>query len=347
MTECTFHPAHDSFPDHQEAWQALNLKGPNSPLLEPSFLLPLLKEFGTGHEILCVYGGATPSAMALLSPKGKGVWETFQPSQAPLGPWLEDKGVDTRQVLKALFETLPGFPLVLGITQQDPDIYSRPAADGLLGTVDYIDTARISIRGSFEDYWSGRGKNLRHNMKKQRAQLDREGIVTRLEVLSDPDEVSAGVADYGRLESAGWKSEGETAVHPDNAQGRFYRSMLENFCRLRRGRIYRYWFNDRIAAMDLCIEGNGALIILKTTYDEQVANGTSPAFLMRQEIFSGLFDDPQSGINRIEFYGKVMDWHKRWSEEIRTLYHVNGYRWPVVPWLHSLKKRAMALRPGK
>lgn len=28
--------------------------------------------------------------------------------------------------------------------------------------------------------------------------------------------------------------------------------------------MYRYWYNDKIAAMDLCIEGNGSIIVLKT-----------------------------------------------------------------------------------
>ena len=40
--------------------------------------------------------------------------------------------------------------------------------------------------------------------------------------------------------------------------------MLKNFCRQGAGRMYRYWYNDKIAAMDLCIEGNGGIIVLKT-----------------------------------------------------------------------------------
>lgn len=39
---------------------------------------------------------------------------------------------------------------------------------------------------------------------------------------------------------------------------------VENFCRQGAGRMYRYWYNDKIAAMDLCIEGNGSIIVLKT-----------------------------------------------------------------------------------
>ena len=42
---------------------------------------------------------------------------------------------------------------------------------------------------------------------------------------------------------------------------------------------------------------------------------------MRQEIFKQLFDDGM--LKRIEFYGKVMDWHTKWADEMRTIYHIN------------------------
>ena len=93
-------------------------------------------------------------------------------------------------------------------------------------------------------------------------------------------QVPAAIADYGRLESAGWKSDTGTAVHPDNAQGRFYTALLADFITAGRGAIYRYWYGDTVVAMDLCIEGAEEMIILKTTYDESIRD-TSPAFLMR------------------------------------------------------------------
>jgi CelD/BcsL family acetyltransferase involved in cellulose biosynthesis len=317
------------FGNHQDSWQRLNEAGPRSPLLDAIFLLPAIREFGTGNEVLAVFGGATPNAMAVLRPEGRLGWNTFQPSQAPLGAWLSDGSYDLKHLLGTLVKALPGFPMILGLTQQDPDLLARPVDQGILRTLDYIETARISIQGRFDDYWQARGKNLRHNMKKQRNNLDKLGIATRLDVVVAPEDVPQAIKDYGRLESAGWKAEGGTAIHADNAQGRFYRAMLEAFCGQGKGRIYRYWYNESIVAMDLCIEDHDSLVILKTAYDEQKSNGTSPAFLMRQESFRELFDEGR--LKRIEFYGKLMEWHRRWSEEVRTLYHVNCYRWSVIP----------------
>lgn len=63
---------------------------------------------------------------------------------------------------------------------------------------------------------------------------------------------------------------------------------------------------------------------------------------MRQEAFRKLFEEGQ--IRRIEFYGRVMDWHTRWSDDVRTMYHVNYYRWPFLP---KVRNMAMKLRTKK
>jgi hypothetical protein len=153
--------------------------------------------------------------------------------------------------------------------------------------------------------------------------------------------MAEAVAAYGRLESAGWKAQGGTAIHPDNAQGRFYRSMLEGFCQRGAASVINYWFNDKIVAMNLCIEGRDSLIVLKTTYDESVPSHYSPAFLMREETCQQMFEEHK--FKTLEFYGKVMEWHLRWTDEVRTLYHVNCYRWPLLLRLHSMLKN----RPGR
>lgn len=327
------------FANHQNRWQSLNLACIGSPLLDLAFISPLLQTFGKGKEILACYESKNQiKAMAILTPGGRGTWETFQPSQAPLGAWIHSAGTDWSPLLSALIKKLPGFPLILGVTQQDPDLVSRPQANRTLTTLDYIQTARISLQGDFDAYWNMRGKNLRQNLKKQRNKLEKDAITTRLQVSTAPEEVAQAIADYGKIESAGWKAEGGTAIHLENAQGQFYKTMLEAFCRQGSGYIYRYWYNDHIAAMDLCIEGNGSLVVLKTTYDESISNTTSPALLMRQEIFKQLFNDRR--LERIEFYGKAMEWHTKWSDEIRTMYHINQYRSSAILFLRNIMNKS-------
>jgi CelD/BcsL family acetyltransferase involved in cellulose biosynthesis len=318
-------------------WETLRVQGPHAPMLAPDFITTLLDAFGTGREYvaLCLHGGV-PLAAAVVAPQGRASWATFQPAQAPVGLWLQQPGADVSVLLAGLARALPGAALVVGLTQCDPFLLPRPADGPFEACSDYIETARITIAGDFDTWWNGRGKNLRTNLKKQRNKLVDAGVVTRMEVLRAPHEMAQAVADYGRLESAGWKGRAGTAVAADNDQGRFYRRMLEAFCARGAGCVYRYYFNDgggeRLVATDLCIEDGDCIVILKTAYDETVPKQYSPALLMREEACRQLFDGGR--IRRIEFYGKVMEWHTRWTEEIRTLYHLNHYRWPAVLRLH-------------
>jgi len=326
------------FKNHQDCWQRLNQEGTGSPLLELAFISPMLHAFSSGKEILvCYESNNTLLAMAILSPNSRGRWNTFQPSQAPLGAWIHSAGADWSMLLSTLIKKLPGFPLVLAVTQQDPDLVPRPKDNGSLRTLDYVQTVRISLQGDFDFYWKARSKNLRRNMEKQRNKLENDTVVTRLQVSTTPEEVAQGIKDYGKIESAGWKAKHGTAIHSENIQGKFYLNMLEEFCRQGAGRIYRYWYNDNIAAMELCIEGNDSLIFLKTTYDTNFGKGTSPATLMRHDVVKQLFSNKK--IKRIEFYGRAREWQTQLSDEVRTLYHINEYRWPSLLLLHKITRK--------
>ncbi len=60
--------------------------------------------------------------------------------------------------------------------------------------------------------------------------------------------------------------------------------------------------------------------------------------LMRQEAFKQVFDGALC--KKIEFYGKVMDWHTKWATEVRTLYHINQYT-AVSAWINILRAKSI------
>ncbi len=318
-------------------WDVVAQAGGYPPFLRTDFLAPCLREFGSGKEVLAIQGDdAVPAAMALFVSKWPGVWETFQPSQLPLGALVRRDTVPIDHTLEHLLPALPGAAAMVAVTQQDPMMVPRPADSPFLRSLDYVDTARIAIDGSFDDYWSSRGKNLRHNVKRQRAKLVEAGVRMHVDVVDTPERVAAAIAEYGRMESAGWKAEGGTAIAPDNAQGRFFARMLEVFCAAGGGRIYRCLFDDKVVAVDLCIERDGMLVVLKTTYDE-AQKAMSPASLLRHEYFRQIFEC--GSVRGLEFYGKVMEWHLRWTDDVRTLYHVNRYRSPWLKAAHGMLRR--------
>jgi len=297
----------------------------SAPFMRSIFIRPLLRQFSSRNEVIVVgYEGGRPQLATIVQRVRPGMWQTYQPSQLPLGAIVFRRELDPLQVLQGLLAAIPGMSVSLGLTQLDPILLPRPLPQPRLQTLDYIETAWVHVEGTFDAYWAARGKNLRHNIRKQHSKLAEQGVQPRLETIIRPEDVSQVLRDYGTLESAGWKASQGTAIHPENPQGMFYREMLESYCAAGQGRLYRFWFGDRVVAVDLCVTSAETLVILKTTYDES-NQGYSPAFLMRHAAFSDLFGEGK--IRRIEFYGKLMDWHKRWTDESRTLYHLNYYRW--------------------
>ena len=325
--------------EHAAAWDALQQATTNTPFLESLFLQPLLEEFGTGKELLALHWqGETLNAATLVRPVGRGMWETFQPSQLPLGPWVAEAKSPLQPLLHGLMQALPGLALGLGATQLDPKLHPRPAGDAGLRLLDYVATSHVDIAGSFEAYWEARGKNLRQNTRKQLKRLQAEGLEPTLECITQAAGVAEALRDYGALEGTGWKAGTGTAIHPENAQGRFYERMLRNFCEAGRGRIYRYRLGARVVSMDLCIDNGPLVVILKTAYDENCSN-LSPSTLMRHNEFQAWWNEGR--YQRIEFYGKTMEWHTRWTETERVLYHATDYRWAL---LRSMQEQVGAFR---
>ena len=326
------------YPDFASQWDSLARARSGTPFLESAFLLPAIEIFGHGNERLCLHhANGELLAAAIVQPGSKGMWQTFQPSQLPLGAWISDASVDVGFGGGELMRKLPGLTLGLGITQIDSQIHTRPDDGARVRTQDYIQTAWVDIDSSFETYWEARGKNLKQNTRKQRNKLDAESTPTKIECVTTPDDVVKAIEDYGKLESAGWKTADGTAIHPKNAQGKFYIKMLEGFCRSGRGHIYRYWFGDKVVAMDLCISDETTIVILKTTYDESY-KAVSPSTLMRQDEFQLLFLEQK--FKRIEFYGAVMEWHTRWTPNSRSVYHLSQYRWNWVKQLRDGRSKS-------
>jgi CelD/BcsL family acetyltransferase involved in cellulose biosynthesis len=321
------------FAAHAGRWQELNDRGPRTQLLDAEFVGLLLDEFGTGRELLAVHEGA----MALLMPRGFARWQTFQPSQGPIGAWVSDPAhPPSEELLRALVRKLPGIMLACGVSQIDPDIHARPLDTPRLRTLDYIQTSRITIEGSFDAYWAKRPQNMRANIRRRRRRLEEAGTPPRLVTITDPAAMAKAVEEYGALELSGWKADRGTAVEKDNAQGRFYARMLEAYARRGEATVFQCRYGDRLAASDLCIHRDGVILVLKVAYDEALAS-SGPSFLLRHDQLQQLFDSGE--YRRLEFYGKVREWHTKLTDEVRRMYHITAYRWAVVPRVAARLKR--------
>jgi CelD/BcsL family acetyltransferase involved in cellulose biosynthesis len=322
-----------AFAEYSDEWDRVNRNARNLPILDAVFFSRLMRHFPpkAGAIVAVLRDGGAVSCAGIFEPGRGRTWQTYQPAQSPLGAWVNAPDLDLSSALSRWFAAPGGrSSLGLGVSQIDPELLARPPASKSLGTLDYIETAYMNVSGSFEEFWAARGKNLRTNVRRQQSRFERDGVAARLVEVTDAQGAGDAVDEYGRIESKGWKGSEGSALHPENEQGRFYRALFEEYAGRGEAVVFQYRYDDQVVASDLCLARNGVLIILKTTYDE-AHRGTSPAMLMHHDLLKPIFDERR--YRRIEFYGRLMEWHGRLTEDKKVLYHVNYFRFP---WMAKL-----------
>ncbi|MEQ1800530.1 MAG: GNAT family N-acetyltransferase [Gammaproteobacteria bacterium] len=354
MKDWNLHSARDALSDPGGAlaaeWAELNSDlFDEHPLLSPAFVVPLVRHFAGPDVLLARWPESGPRrALLLLRPRAAGLWSTFLPSQSPISPALLGPDADITRLLR----DLPGAALGVDFLCQDP-LYS-----GVTGRfqnenreqVRHLTTTAAELTSTFEDYWAARPKNLRRNMKRYFNRLEASGDQPRLEVHAGLLDAHGGLHRYGILESAGWKGAAGTAIHPDNAQGRFYADLLGAFGERRCFRVYELYIGDRLAASRLCVLNRSMLIVLKTTYDEalsQFAPGRVLLYLLLEREFRA------RELSRVEFYTNANADSISWSTTTRDIYHVTHYRMALMrqviegsrPWRQSLRDKFARRRP--
>jgi len=330
----------------QADWDRLNQQRGDLPFMGSAATLAALEIFGQGREQLLVGrdDGGAAQAMLILEPAGSLRWQTFQPSQQPLGAWVAAAGLAPTTLAHDLLGSgRLGLGLSLSLTQIDPLHAPRAEDDGRNRHDGYIDTAWVDIAGTFDDYWAARGKNLRQNMKKQRNKLQAEGIAVEMRSFEAAADMVGVIQRYGEMEGRSWKAQNGTAITPANEQGRFYTRLLSEAAARGEAVVYELLFDGKTVASNLCLRRGTTLVMLKTTYDEALQS-YSAAFLLHQDLVQQLFE--QQRIQRLEYYGKVMEWHTRWTENKRELYHLTSFRWGWLKALAARRASAAAQTPA-
>jgi hypothetical protein len=121
-----FQPATQSFDAFRPLWDDCNHARSAHILLDSGFVSPLLKHFATGHVLFGRSVSSSDPGVVLLISRGKGRWETFQPSQAPVGLFLLGAPDANGKALQRLTRKLPGYALELSVMQQDPSYRESP-----------------------------------------------------------------------------------------------------------------------------------------------------------------------------------------------------------------------------
>lgn len=307
--------------EHAAAWDALNQrKFRHHPMLDSRFVDGLLTHFSDGGECLCVLEEAgQPEAMCLLRPDKFSTWATFLPSQAQIGPAL----VDSPAVLEQLMHDLPGLVARLDILCSDSDLgdlTTEPKRTTY--NTDHALTMNISLEGSFQDYWSARSRKLVQNLSRYERRLALDGISPDFHCYTQATDIAHAFARYADLESSGWKAGHGTAIAADNVQGRFYGELMARFAATGNALVFELWLGKRLAASRLAITSNDMVVMVKTTYDEDLAQ-YAPGRLLLRQVIEHLFSRLPGRV--IEFYTNATSDQLSWATGQRMIRHVSFY----------------------
>lgn len=336
-----FHDAREAFGRYAQQWDEINRAQGNHILLDSLFVEPLVRYFAPPGCLLGISNDTKYPGMALVTKEKAGFWQTFQPAQGPLGLIVLANAANVEEQIQTLIRYLPGYAFGFSVSQQDPDhsVFRNLSQRFGVEYLEYIQTGRVSVAGPFDDYWGKRGKDLLTNLARRQRRLLSQGIQMEFLIERDPSYIADCIMDYGKLEESGWKADEGTAVTINNSQGLFYRDVLEKFCHQGGGVIYRLLFDGELVASQLGLERNGMLILLKMAYEEKLGN-FAPGFLIQQKILESVFSEKK--IKAVEFYGRVREgWTTKWTDEFRSMYHVNFYRHEWVPAMRRSLKRTL------
>jgi CelD/BcsL family acetyltransferase involved in cellulose biosynthesis len=305
-------------------WDAFNERCHDAhPLLSSLMMKPLIECFAPPSLLYATCRQQSRVVAVAILTRAGGRWTIFSPSQAPLSALLTDRSIAFEAVAQSLLRALPGYGLVLDVPARDPHLRGERlpvaayAQNASLGT-----TISVAASAGFGSYWDSRSKDLRKNLKRYLNRAVEAKLPAELRQVSAAQDIGAAVDRYGLLESSGWKGLEGTALHPDNAQGRLYREVMEGFAAANRGSVYELYLGERMAASRLIVRGSTMHVILKTTYSEDLKQ-YAPGRLLLHLILNQLLD--QASVP-VEFYTRANDDLLSWATSQRDLFATTVYR---------------------
>lgn len=306
---------------HSSAWDALNKRLFNQhPLLQSDFVDSLLKHYGEGREYLCVLRqSGNVEAMCVLRRREPGLWTSFLPAQAQLGPVL----IQHPDQLDRLIQLLPGFVSELDFLCNDPALGNLALGAADPDLVDHSLTMNIDLRGDYASYWASRPKKLIQNIDRYRRRKNVDKLEPRYVEIVEPAALDAAVSRYAQLEAEGWKGQHGTALGSDERQEHFYQEVMGRFGANKQAMAFELWFGTDLAASRLAIADEHMIVMLKTTYREAFS-AYAPGRLLLRRVIERAFETHAGG--RIEFYTDASHDQLAWATGQRWIQHVAFYR---------------------
>lgn len=320
-------------------WQQLAVNHhATNPMLDAEFARLLVQYFGDRLHVLVGVHDGDAVMLALVESASHARWQGFRPSQAQAA--LIVCSPDCEVVPGDMVAAFPSICLRLDLFALDPREHGPLLRD--FNCVQRLPSVRnicVELEGDFDDYWQQRPRNLRKNTRRYRTRLGEEVGEIELRVAHDRASVISATDRYGIMESRGWKGRIGTALHPGNLQGQFYRDFMASMADQGRALVFELYAGDRLLASRLCVTGADILVILKTTFDEDLKRYAVGRQLL-YELLQYLFETRR--IRLVDFYTDASRDQMDWATTDRSMQHASLYPSVSTMRAYTAAKQAVA-----
>ena len=193
---------------------------------------------------------------------------------------------------------------------------------GLINCRPQVSCPFIEIDADEKQTVSNLSSRLRSDLRRARRKAETFGEVSfEIHAPASQEELAPLWKESLRIEAAGWKGRGQTALAEDQGMSSFFLSYLGRACKKGILRICFMKINDQSVAMQIAIESSNRFWLLKIGYDETFAN-CSPGMLLMLET---LQHAARNKLRSYEFLGTSNEWTRRWTKKERNNVTVRVY----------------------
>jgi CelD/BcsL family acetyltransferase involved in cellulose biosynthesis len=198
------------------------------------------------------------------------------------------EGQTLAALLAALAEAEPGALGVDfgGIAPASTTRRALEGADGLRVPLEpEAEGALIPVHGAFDTWYETISENLRTNLRKAKNRLDREQPgALRFRFLAEGEAGAAPLAEFARLEDAGWKGAEGGALARSPAKMALYRTLVERWSALGVLEWHVATLAERPVAMHMAVRLGRTLTLMRICYDETIAKHMPGNLLIRAMV---------------------------------------------------------------
>lgn len=179
----------------------------------------------------------------------------------------------------------------------------------------------VETTGSFAEYRAQTRANWQAPLERLERKMVREQGA-QFHLLQRPVDLELTLRQGFAVEASGWKGTGGTAITSRPETERFYRDLSAAFAR--RGELVLSWltFGEKMVAFDLSLHSDGALLLLKTGYDESHSR-LAPGLVLRLAVVRRCIE---LGIACHELLGDDLPWKRKFAQRAHRHVEIRLYR---------------------